>query len=116
LCEINASNIKDQEDFNNRAKAASIIGTLQASYTDFHYLRPQWKETTEREALLGIGMTGIASNKIFNLDIEQAAQIAVNTNKEFSKRVGVNQAARVLCVKPSGTSSLVASCSSGIHA
>ena len=61
-------------------------------------------------------MTGIASNKIFNLDIEQAAQVAVNTNRDLCKRVGVNQAARVLCVKPSGTSSLVSSCSSGIHA
>ena len=61
LCEINASDIETQEEYNARAKAAAFIGTLQASYTDFHYLRDVWKKTTEKEALLGIGMTGIAS-------------------------------------------------------
>lgn len=116
LVEINASDIKDQRDLEMRSWAASIIGTLQASYTDFHYLRPEWKKTTEREALLGIGMTGIASGTVETLDLEEAAKIAVDTNIEFSERLGINRAARVTCVKPSGTTSLVLGTSSGIHA
>ena len=116
LVEVNASDIKSQEDFNNRVYWASVIGTLQASYTDFHYLRPIWKETTEREALLGIGMTGIASGVVMDLDLELAVGYALMANDTVSKEIGINKAARVTCVKPSGTSSLVLGTSSGIHA
>jgi hypothetical protein len=116
LTEINASDIESQEDFNQRAKAAAFLGTLQASYTDFHYLRPIWKKTTEKDALLGVGMTGIASNKIFEFDIKEAAKILVEENKRVSALLNINQAARIGTVKPSGTSSLVLGCSSGIHA
>lgn len=116
LVEINASDIKDQRDLEMRSWAAAIIGTLQASYTDFHYLRPEWKKTTEAEALLGIGMTGIASGTVESLDLEEAAKMAVDTNVEFSGMLGINSAARVTCVKPSGTTSLVIGTSSGIHA
>lgn len=116
LVEINASDIKDQRDLEMRSWAAAIIGTLQASYTDFHYLRPEWKKTTEREALLGIGMTGIASGVVESLDLEEAAKVSVDTNIEFSSMLGINRAARVTCVKPSGTTSLVLGTSSGIHA
>jgi len=116
LCEINASDIETQEEFNARSKAAAFIGTLQASYTDFHYLRDVWKKTTEKEALLGIGMTGIASGKVFNLDMKQAAKIAVEENERIAKILGINKAARVTTVKPSGTTSLVLGTSSGIHA
>lgn len=116
LVEINASDIKDQRDLEMRSWAAAIIGTLQASYTDFHYLRPEWKRTTEAEALLGIGMTGIASGTVESLDLEQAAKMAVDTNDEFSSMIGIHKAARVTCVKPSGTTSLVLGTSSGIHA
>jgi ribonucleoside-diphosphate reductase alpha chain len=116
LCEINASDIETQEEYNARAKAASFIGTLQASYTDFHYLRDVWKKTTEKEALLGIGMTGIASGAVFKLNIKEAAKVAVEENERVAKILGINKAARVTTVKPSGTTSLVLGTSSGIHA
>jgi ribonucleoside-diphosphate reductase alpha chain len=115
LVEINTSDIIDQFDFEQRAETAAFIGTLQASYTDFHYLRPEWKEVTEREALLGVGMTGIASGKILNLDIAEAAEAAVRVNKFVAATIGINEAARVTTVKPSGTASIVLGCSSGVH-
>lgn len=116
LTEINASDVVDQEDFNNRARDAALIGTLQAGYTDFHYLRPIWKTTTEEEALIGVGITGIAANAINGLDEQEAADVAVATNLIVSAIIGINVAARVTTVKPSGTSSLVVGSSSGIHA
>ena len=116
LCEINASDIETQEEYNARAKAAAFIGTLQASYTDFHYLRDVWRKTTEKEALLGIGMTGIASGAVFKLNMKEAAKVAVEENERVAKVLGINKAARVTTVKPSGTTSLVLGTSSGIHA
>ena len=116
LCEINASDIETQEEYNARAKAAAFIGTLQASYTDFHYLRDVWRKTTEKEALLGIGMTGIASGAVLKLDMKQAAKVACDENERMAKVLGINKAARVTTVKPSGTTSLVLGTSSGIHA
>ena len=115
LCEINASDIKSQEDFNARTKAATFIGTLQASYTDFHYLRDIWKKNTEKEALLGISMTGIASGAIFHYNIKEAALIAVAENERLAPIIGINKAARITTVKPAGTTSLVLGTSSGIH-
>lgn len=116
LCEINASDIETQEEYNARAKAAAFIGTLQASYTDFHYLRDVWRKTTEKEALLGIGMTGIASGAVFKLNMKEAAKIACEENAKIAAILGINKAARVTTVKPSGTTSLVLGTSSGIHA
>jgi ribonucleoside-triphosphate reductase (thioredoxin) len=116
LCEINASDIDSQEEYNARAKAAAFIGTLQASYTDFHYLRSVWQKTTEKEALLGIGMTGIASGAVLNFDMKQAAKVASEENARVASILGINKAARVTTVKPSGTTSLVLGTSSGIHA
>jgi ribonucleoside-diphosphate reductase alpha chain len=116
LCEINASDIETQEEYNARSKAAAFIGTLQASYTDFHYLRDIWKKTTEKEALLGIGMTGIASGAVFKLNMKEAAKAACDENERVAAILGINKAARVTTVKPSGTTSLVLGTSSGIHA
>jgi ribonucleoside-diphosphate reductase alpha chain len=116
LCEINASDIVDQADYNARAKAAAFIGTLQASYTNFHYLRDIWKRTTEREALIGVGMTGIASGAVLKLDMKEAANIVKAENERVAGMIGINKAARTTTVKPSGTSSLVLGSSSGIHA
>ena len=116
LCEINATDVVDQDDFNARSKAAAFIGTLQASYTDFHYLRDIWKKTTERDALLGVGITGIASGKLDKINLKQGAKAAKDENERVAKLLGINKAARVTTVKPSGTSSLVLGCSSGIHA
>ena len=116
LVEINASDIVDQDDLDDRAHCAAVIATLQASYTDFHYLRSVWKNTTEKEALLGIGMTGIASGKVQKLNLEKAAGVAKLANALIAEQIGINKAARINCVKPSGTSSLVLGTSSGIHA
>jgi len=115
LCEVNVSDIVDQEDLDNRVKVAAFIGTLQAAYTDFHYLRDIWRKTTEKEALLGVGMTGIASGTVLGLNLKKSATIAKNENARVAEIIGTNKAARVTTVKPSGTSSLVLGCSSGIH-
>jgi len=116
LCEVNVSDVVDQADLNARVEAAAFIGTLQAAYTDFHYLRDIWKKTTEKDALLGVGMTGIGSGAVLGLDLKQAADLAKQTNELVAGRIGINKAARVTTVKPSGTSSLVLGTSSGIHA
>ena len=116
LTTINAGDIKDQDDFNARAKAAAFIGTLQASYTDFHYLRDIWKRTTEKEALIGVSMTGIASGTVLNLDMKEAANVVKEENARVAEVIGTNKAARTTTVKPEGTSSLVLGTSSGIHA
>jgi ribonucleoside-diphosphate reductase alpha chain len=116
LCEINVSNIESQDDLNARVRAATFIGTLQAGYTDFHYLRPVWQRTTEKEALIGVGMTGIGSGAILELDMKQAARIVKEENERVAKLLNINKAARTTTVKPSGTSSLILGTSSGIHA
>jgi ribonucleoside-triphosphate reductase (thioredoxin) len=116
LCEVNASDVESQEDLNSRARAASLIGTLQAGYTDFHYLRPIWKETTEKDALIGVGMTGIGSGSVLQYDLREASRHVVEENVRVAKLLGINSAARTTTVKPSGTSSLVCGSASGIHA
>ena len=116
LCEVNVSDVTSQDDLNSRVIAASFFGTLQAGFTDFHYLRPVWKKTTEKDALVGIGMTGIASMEVFKYDLTEAANMAELTNIETSQSIGINRAARVTCVKPSGTTSCVLGTASGIHA
>ena len=116
LTEINASDIESQEDLNQRARVGAFIGTLQAGYTDFHYLRDVWKKTTEKDALIGVGMTGIASNACKDLDLQEATNVVIEENRRVAKLLGINPAARTTTVKPSGTSSLVLGTSSGIHA
>lgn len=116
LCEINANKIGSQDELNRYAKAAAFIGTLQASYTNFHYLREDWKTTTEKEALIGVSLTGVASGDVFKFDLEEAARVVVSENKRVAKLIGINPSARCTCVKPSGTASLVLGSSSGVHA
>ena len=116
LTEVNVSNIEDQADFNERVRAASFIGTVQASYTDFHYLRDVWRRTTERDALIGVSMTGIASGKVLEMDMKEAAAIVKEENARVADLLGINKAARTTCVKPAGTTSLALGTSSGIHA
>tara|TARA_R100000951_G_scaffold18756_1_gene15331 strand:- start:2228 stop:4084 length:1857 start_codon:yes stop_codon:yes gene_type:complete len=116
LTEVNASNVKDQFDLEERVKAASFLGTLQAGYTDFHYLREIWQKNSEKDSLLGVSMTGIASGVVEGLDLEMAAFAAKMENKRVADLIGINQATRVTCVKPAGTTSLVLGTSSGIHA
>ena len=116
LCEVNASDIESQEDFEKRVKGAAFIGTLQAGYTDFHYLRDVWKRTTEKDALIGVGMTGIGSGVVLGYDMKAGAQAVKDENERVAGLIGINKAARTTTVKPSGTSSLVLGTSSGIHA
>ena len=116
LCEVNASDIESQEDFNARVKAAAFIGTLQAGYTDFHYLRDIWKETTEKDALIGVSMTGIGSGIVLGYDMKKAASVVKRENSRVAKLIGINPAARCTTVKPAGTTSLALGTSSGIHA
>jgi len=116
LCEVNVSDIKSQDDLNDRVAVASFFGTLQAGFTDFHYLRPIWHKTTQKDALLGIGMTGIGSGEILKYNLEVAAHIAKVMNSMISGVIGTNEAARITCIKPSGTTSLVLGTASGIHA
>ena len=116
LCEVNVSNIESQEDLNERVKAAAFLGTLQASYTDFHYLRSVWQRTTEKDALIGVSMTGIASGVVLGYDMKEAAKEVKKENARVAEILGINSAARTTCVKPAGTTSLTLGTSSGIHA
>jgi len=118
LVEVNVSDIEDQADLEARVKAATFIGTLQASYTDFHYLRAKWRRNTERDALVGVSMTGIASGAVLgdDIDLGQAAKVALSENARVAELLGINKASRLTTVKPSGTTSLVMGTSSGIHA
>lgn len=116
LCEVNVSDVETQEELNARVRAAAFLGTLQAGFTDFHYLRDEWKATTEQDALIGVGMTGIASGKVSKLDLNEAAEEVKHVNLEVSSKIGIEFAARCTTIKPSGTSSLVLGTSSGIHA
>ena len=116
LCEVNVSNVESQEDLNERVKAAAFIGTLQAGYTDFHYLRNIWKETTEKDALIGISMTGIGSGSVLTQDMSKAADVVKRENSRVAKLIGINKSARTTTVKPAGTTSLTLGTSSGIHA
>jgi len=116
LCEVNASDIQSQEDLNDRVKAAAFIGTLQAGYTNFHYLRQVWQETTEKDALIGVSMTGIGSGVVLGYDMAKAADIVKRENSRVAKLIGINKSARTTTVKPAGTTSLTLGTSSGIHA
>ena len=116
LCEVNVSDVVDQQDLEDRVRAATFIGTLQATYTDFHYLRPIWQRTTEKDALLGVGMTGIGSGVAQKLDVKAATKVAKEENERVAGILGINKAARITTIKPAGTSSLTLGCSSGIHA
>ena len=103
LCEVNVSNIESQEDLNERVKAAAFIGTLQAGYTNFHYLREIWQETTEKDALIGVSMTGIGSGKVLDYDMSKSASLVKRENTRVSKLININQSARCTTVKPAGT-------------
>jgi len=116
LCEVNVSDVETQDELNSRVAAAAFIGTLQAGYTEFHYLREVWQETTEKDSLIGISMTGIASGKVLELNMNEAADHVKLMNRITAKTIGIKPAARATTVKPAGTTSLVLGTSSGIHA
>lgn len=116
LVTINVANLESQDDYFERVKAAAYIATLQASYTDFHYLRERWKKMTDKEALIGVSMTGIAGSKVLEYDMAQAAKLVIDVNSELAPRIGINPAARLTTSKPDGSTSLVLGTSSGVHA
>jgi len=116
LTEVNVSNVVSQEDYEGRVRAASFLGTLQAGYTNFHYLRPIWQRTTEKDALIGISMTGIGSGAVLKLDMKAASKVVKEENKRVAELLDINPAARTTTVKPAGTTSLTLGTSSGIHA
>ena len=116
LCEVNVSDIESQEDLNARVKAASFIGTLQAGYTNFHYLRDVWRRTTEKDALIGVSMTGIGSGTVLGYNMKEAAKVVKEENIRVAELIGINKSARTTTVKPAGTTSLTLGTSSGIHA
>jgi ribonucleoside-triphosphate reductase (thioredoxin) len=109
------------DSLKEKVRIAAILGTLQATLTDFRYLRAVWKKNTEEEALLGVSLTGIMDAKITNsgkdLDmvLSTLREVAVETNKKWAKRLGINQSAAITCVKPSGTVSQLVNSASGIH-
>ncbi|MBN2675871.1 MAG: hypothetical protein JXR30_01310 [Alphaproteobacteria bacterium] len=116
LTEVNSGSIENQEDFNACARAASLVATLQAGYTDFHYLRDIWRDRSEEDALIGVSLTGIASGEVMKYDMDEAARHVKEENARIAKLIGINPAKRTTCVKPSGTASLVLGTSSGVHA
>ena len=118
LSTINCAKVKTEEDFYEACKAASIIGTLQAGFSEFPYLGEVSERIIRREALLGVSMTGIMEQHEICLDPEiqkKGAKVIKDENKRFAKLIGINQAARTTCIKPEGTSSCVLGTSSGIH-
>lgn len=116
LTEVNVSNIESQTDFEDRVRAGTLIGTLQAGYTEFHYLRPIWQRTTEKDALVGVSMTGIGSGVVLDMDMKAGARVVKEENARVAELIGINKAARTTTVKPAGTTSLTLGTSSGIHA
>ena len=118
LTSINGAKITSAEDYMQCTKAATILGTLQSAYTNFPYLSRSAKLLTEGEALLGVSITGIMDNPAVLTNKgnqDQAATFAKEVNKEWAAKLGINPAARITCVKPEGTASLVLESASGIH-
>ena len=117
LTSVNLGSVESQEDFNERAFYAAVLGTLQASYTDFKYIDPKWKQNAEDMALIGVSLTGIAScPDLTALDFHAAADAVKRANAEIAAAIGIKTADRMTTIKPDGTGSLVLGTSSGIHA
>lgn len=117
LTSINQTGVTTEKEFFKRIRAASIIGTIQASYTSFPYLSEKWTHITEQEALLGVSFTGVADSTGFITPelLREGAKLALQTNEEIAKKIGINLAARVCAVKPEGTVSTIVGSSSGVH-
>ena len=119
LTEINGGKCTNKEEFFKACRAGAILGTLQAGYTDFKYLGETSKKIFEREALLGVSVTGWMNNPDILLDADiqrEGAEIVKRVNKEVAELIGINAAARTTCVKPSGNASVLLETASGIHA
>lgn len=118
LCEINIKKCKTEEDFYSACKAAAVLGTIQASYTDFPYLGKVTQNIVKAESLLGVSMTGMMDSPDIAFDPEvqrKGAKIIKKINEQVAKLIGINPCARATCVKPAGSTSLLLGSSSGIH-
>jgi ribonucleoside-diphosphate reductase alpha chain len=126
FCNLSSCIIRSTDDvdsISNKIRLATILGTFQASLTDFPYLRKIWQKNTEEEALLGVSMTGILDNTLLNnpddadlpARLEKLRDIAISVNAEFAAAIGINQSVAVTAVKPEGTVSQLCSTASGIH-
>ena len=116
LTSVNLGTIESQDDFNNRAYYAAVLGTLQAAYTDFIYIDPMWKKNADDMALIGVSLTGIASHPdLTKINFEAAAAKVKEANAAIAKKIGIKTADRQTTIKPDGTGSLVLGTSSGIH-
>jgi len=126
FCNLSSCIIRSSDDFDfirNKIRLATILGTFQASLTDFPYLRKIWQKNTEEEALLGVSMTGILDNTLLNnpddvelpTRLEELRAIAIDVNREFANAIGINQSVAVTAIKPEGTVSQLCSTASGIH-
>jgi len=125
FCNLSEVVIRADDDLvslKKKVEVASIIGTLQATLTDFRYLRNVWKRNTEEEALLGVSLTGICDHYLLGKDspdldkwLGEMKDVAIKTNKEWADKLGIAQSAAITCVKPSGTVSQLVDSASGIH-
>ena len=125
FCNLSEVVIRAEDDLASikaKVEVAAIIGTLQATLTDFRYLRNVWKRNTEEEALLGVSLTGICDHYLLGKDspdldtwLTEMKNVAINTNKKWASKLGINQSAAITCVKPSGTVSQLVDSASGIH-
>ena len=120
FCNLTEIVVRADDDFDSlarKARIASVLGTIQSTFTDFKYLRKQWKDNCEEERLLGVSLTGVADNLEILTDENLAAlkDIVVRTNVEWAERLGINASTATTCVKPSGTVSQLVGSSSGLH-
>lgn len=124
LSEVIARSTDDVESLRKKVEAAAIFGTWQSTLTNFRYLGKKWRDNCEEERLLGVSITGIMDCPLLNgrkskkdtiETFEYLKQVAIDTNKEWAEKLGINPAAAITCVKPSGTVSQLADCASGIH-
>lgn len=119
LTEVVVRATDDLDNLKRKVRIATILGTIQSTFTDFKYLRKKWKDQCEDERLLGVSFTGICDNIALLNDssvLEALKEVAVETNKEWAERLGINQSAAITCVKPSGTVSQLVNSASGLHA
>jgi len=119
LTEVVIRATDSEKDLLAKVRAATILGTFQSTFTDFKYLRKQWIQNTEEERLLGVSLTGIMDNQLTSNPkkefLMRLRKEAVDTNKEFAKKLGIPQSTAITCVKPSGTVSQLVDSASGIH-
>lgn len=116
LTTTNLTDLKNEKDLHNRVYSAALLGTIQASYTNFPYLSDRWKEVTEQEALLGCSFTGIAdAPSLTAAQLQGAAKLVLEVNEKYARKIGINPAARATAIKPEGSASCVVGSSSGVH-